>query len=275
MPDQTPAPLTDDELREIAANGWAPQGARLATEMLAARAEIDALRNDLDAKASDFDAACRHLGEARARITQLEVWKANAEVTLAEDARYIHEANSGELVRRLGDERDALRARITELEDQVAFLADAEMERARLSLYARNARRTITTMWQSRRHWQNRAAELNAERDSARRGAKTLGGIVERQCQHALDATGLHHLIDEDGDGDWGAVWERLAEMGAELNGLREVAEQRLEVIREQQGYAARLTAALTEANDARAGALERIRELAARIAELEAQTNA
>ncbi|WP_280187356.1 MULTISPECIES: hypothetical protein [Nocardia] len=118
MPDQTPAPLTDDELREIAANGWAPQGARLATELLAARAEIGALRNDLKAKGSDFDAACRHLGQAEARIAELEEWRANAETTLAEDARYIHEANSGELVRRLGDERDALRARVAELEAQ-------------------------------------------------------------------------------------------------------------------------------------------------------------
>ena len=40
MPEIT-EPLTDEELRETAENGWAPHGARLATELLAARAEID------------------------------------------------------------------------------------------------------------------------------------------------------------------------------------------------------------------------------------------
>lgn len=101
----------------------------------------------------------------RARITQLEMWKANAETTLTEDQRYIAEANSGELVRRLGSERDAARNRITELEAQAAILADSEVERARLSLYARNARRAIRTLWESRRHWQDRVAGLEAERD--------------------------------------------------------------------------------------------------------------
>ncbi|MBF6515557.1 hypothetical protein IU421_14890 [Nocardia cyriacigeorgica] len=166
---------------------------------------------------ADFLVDQHEVDVLRARVAELE----------ADHARLVEDVAS--TVRRFSatlDERDALRARVAELEDQAAALADTEMERARLSLYAR----------------------------------------------HALDAAGLHHLIDEDSDGDWGAVWERLAEMGAELNGLREVAEHHLKVIRKQQGETARLTAALTEANDARAGALERIRELAARIAELEAQ---
>ncbi|UTM47068.1 hypothetical protein [Glutamicibacter mysorens] len=41
----------------------------------------------------------------------------------------------------------------------------------------------------------------------------TLDRIITQQCQAALDATGLHHLIDEDGDGDWSAVWEGLQEL--------------------------------------------------------------
>lgn len=57
--------------------------------------------------------------------------------------------------------------------------------------------------------------ELADEVELLRRGGKTLGEIVEKQCRMALDATGLHHLIDENGDGDWGAVWENLAELGA------------------------------------------------------------
>ncbi|GAA3305518.1 hypothetical protein [Glutamicibacter nicotianae] len=43
---------------------------------------------------------------------------------------------------------------------------------------------------------------------------ETLDRIITQQCQAALDATGLHHLIDEDGDGDWSAVWEGLQELG-------------------------------------------------------------
>lgn len=48
------------------------------------------------------------------------------------------------------------------------------------------------------------------EVERLRRGAETLGHIVDNQGRMALDATGLHHLIGEDGDGDWGAVWENL-----------------------------------------------------------------
>lgn len=63
--------------------------------------------------------------------------------------------------------------------------------------------------------------ELIAEVERGRRACKTLGGIVESQCRMALDASGLHHLIDEDGDGDWAAVWEKIAELGAANNSRR------------------------------------------------------
>ena len=56
-------------------------------------------------------------------------------------------------------------------------------------------------------------AELRAEIEQVRLGARTLGEIIRRQGRDVLDATGLHHLIDEDGDGDWGLVWEHLAEL--------------------------------------------------------------
>lgn len=48
------------------------------------------------------------------------------------------------------------------------------------------------------------------EVDRLRRGAKTLGHVIEQQGRMVLDVTGLHHFIGEDGDGDWGAVWENL-----------------------------------------------------------------
>jgi len=53
------------------------------------------------------------------------------------------------------------------------------------------------------------AAQVKAER-----ACKTLGKVIEDQCRDALSATGLHRLIDETGDGDWGAVWENVAELG-------------------------------------------------------------
>jgi hypothetical protein len=54
------------------------------------------------------------------------------------------------------------------------------------------------------------------------RGAKTLGEIIEKQCRDVLDVTGLHHLINADGDGHWDVVWMRLFEMRAELASLKE-----------------------------------------------------
>lgn len=55
-----------------------------------------------------------------------------------------------------------------------------------------------------------------------KRGAKTLGEIIEKQCRDVLDVTGLHHLINEDGDGAWDVVWMRLFEMREELKDLKE-----------------------------------------------------
>ena len=55
-----------------------------------------------------------------------------------------------------------------------------------------------------------------------KRGAKTLGEIIEKQCRDVLEVTGLHHLINEDGDGHWDVVWMRLFEMRDELASLKE-----------------------------------------------------
>ncbi|TDO18151.1 hypothetical protein EV580_1333 [Mycobacterium sp. BK086] len=54
---------------------------------------------------------------------------------------------------------------------------------------------------------------LKAEVEQLKRGGEECGKIIRRQNQDVLDITGLHHLIGEDGDGDWAAVWENLAEM--------------------------------------------------------------
>ena len=54
--------------------------------------------------------------------------------------------------------------------------------------------------------------ELIAEIERVRAAAQTLGRIIERHNRDVLDITGLHHLIDETGDGPWDVVWETLAE---------------------------------------------------------------
>ena len=56
-------------------------------------------------------------------------------------------------------------------------------------------------------------AAVVAERDALKRGGAELGKMLKWQHDAVLDATGLHDLIDEDGDGDWAGVWEGLAEL--------------------------------------------------------------
>ena len=71
-------------------------------------------------------------------------------------------------------------------------------------------------------------AELREELAKYKRGAKTLGETIEKQCQMVLDASGRHDLIAEDGDGDWGAVWDHLSA----LRPRAEAAEAKLAKVR-------------------------------------------
>ncbi|WP_336790393.1 hypothetical protein [Gordonia malaquae] len=55
--------------------------------------------------------------------------------------------------------------------------------------------------------------DLVAEVEKARRAARTLGKVIDRQALDALHAIGQDlggELINADGDGDWGAVWDLL-----------------------------------------------------------------
>lgn len=54
-----------------------------------------------------------------------------------------------------------------------------------------------------------------------KRGGKTLGEMVDQLTQDQLDATGLHDLIDEDGDGPWDDVHEALMALRPERDRLR------------------------------------------------------
>lgn len=59
---------------------------------------------------------------------------------------------------------------------------------------------------------------LTARAEKAERACKTLGGIVDHQCRDIAHITGSEHMLDEDGDGDWGAIWERGYSMAGRLS---------------------------------------------------------
>ncbi|WP_144627585.1 hypothetical protein [Arthrobacter woluwensis] len=64
--------------------------------------------------------------------------------------------------------------------------------------------------------------EAREERDKAARAVQTYSHVIEQQCTDVLNATGAHHLIQEDGDGDWMGVWEimhELCQKGKAANG--------------------------------------------------------
>lgn len=71
-----------------------------------------------------------------------------------------------------------------------------------------------------------RILSLLREVERLRAACKTLGQIIGQTNRMALDITGLHHLIGEDGDGDWAAVGERLAELGSERDAANAEAER-------------------------------------------------
>lgn len=75
----------------------------------------------------------------------------------------------------------------------------------------------------SRAGQMERLEAIAREVERLRQGAITLGHTIEQQGRMVLDVTGLHHYIAEDGDGDWGAVWDGLYEL--EGKALREAAE--------------------------------------------------
>lgn len=67
---------------------------------------------------------------------------------------------------------------------------------------------------------------MEAELAKAKRAVKTYGQVIDKQCRDVLDITGLHHLINENGDGHWDVVWMRLFEMRDELAGMKARAKE-------------------------------------------------
>ena len=63
-------------------------------------------------------------------------------------------------------------------------------------------------------HPEGQIRDMAAQLLAARAGAREMGRHLVHLNRIALDATGMHDAIDETGDGDWGAVWENVADLG-------------------------------------------------------------
>lgn len=70
---------------------------------------------------------------------------------------------------------------------------------------------------------------LEADVERLKRGGKTLGKSLDYWMRLAQQVTGSDDVIQDDGDGDWGVVAERLAALGARA----EAAEAEVERLRE------------------------------------------
>lgn len=60
--------------------------------------------------------------------------------------------------------------------------------------------------------------DLRAELDKANRACQTLGRIVDQNARMVAEISGIP--VDEDGDGDYQAAWDRLYELKAERDRL-------------------------------------------------------
>ncbi|WP_280389859.1 hypothetical protein [Nocardia wallacei] len=74
-------------------------------------------------------------------------------------------------------------------------------------------------------------AALLGELEQSREASKTLGDCIRHYNDIALEATGLHHLIDENRDGDWQFIWEEVAAQGRELQRIHARHRDELEYI--------------------------------------------
>ncbi|PCK27841.1 hypothetical protein [Rhodococcus qingshengii] len=58
-----------------------------------------------------------------------------------------------------------------------------------------------------------KVAELEAALEYQKYGGRLLGDMFVKQSKDVVAAVGAEHMIDEDGDGDYGAVFELLFEL--------------------------------------------------------------
>lgn len=73
--------------------------------------------------------------------------------------------------------------------------------------------------------------------DRAKAAARTLGGIVERQCRDIARIAAAEHLVQDDGDADWGMIWD-LAEERATRGAAAEAAVERVRALHVRVPYA-------------------------------------
>lgn len=76
----------------------------------------------------------------------------------------------------------------------------------------------------------NDALVLIHEVERLRDACKTLGGVIDRQCIDIAKIARSEHLVSDDGDADWGAIWDR----GFELADRAERAEAEVARLREK-----------------------------------------
>lgn len=70
------------------------------------------------------------------------------------------------------------------------------------------------------RGWKDKYDEAQAALARSREGSRALGRIIKDNCAMVLDITGLHAMVDEDGDADWGAIWETAMELPGRIDQL-------------------------------------------------------
>ncbi|WP_280474804.1 hypothetical protein [Nocardia asiatica] len=81
----------------------------------------------------------------------------------------------------------------------------------------------------------NNLADLFDHIETLQRGGELLAHALKTYNQIALDVTGLHDVINENGDGDWQVVWENVADLGDQLARLRADRERELVAIAAKQ----------------------------------------
>jgi len=151
------------------------------------------------------------------------------------------------------DERAAIRARtdaatpgpyrVTEIDGEphvcVGILAH-EIDRALTSKGLAQAFRDAEFMAAARTDVPRLLDALEAAEDEVartREAARTLGGIVDQQCRDIAKIARSEHLATEDGDADWGVIWEQayeIADRAEKAEAERDEARAEVARLREQ-----------------------------------------
>lgn len=75
-------------------------------------------------------------------------------------------------------------------------------------------------------HTNGRIAELEAELEKQKRGGRTIGKAIDRTLKWVIEASNSEDLINDDGDGDWEIVWDRLFQLRPNLEAAIDRAEK-------------------------------------------------